>query len=177
MNSFYQHLNAPEYRHVLLNSLPVYGLAFGALALLLALPLRNQRVTIAALVLVFLGAISAWPVYEYGQSGYDRVKAMADADGDKWLDEHMARAEKLIWMFFVLAAVSVVRVVVTMKWSRHSAAISVITLLIASGTLGVGEYIAYACGHIRHKEFRFEPPPPPRAEEHHHGEQHHEHEP
>jgi rubrerythrin len=36
-------------------------------------------------------------------------------------------------------------------------------------TLGTGGYIAYAGGHVRHKEFRFEPPPQARAEEHHHG--------
>jgi len=38
--------------------------------------------------------------------------------------------------------------------------------------LVIGGYIAYAGGHIRHKEFRFEPPPPPRAEEHHHEYEH-----
>src|SRR6266699_479458 len=94
MNIFLQHLNSPEYMHVLLNPLPVYGLTFGTLALVLALFLRNHRVTVAALVLVFVGAISAWPVYQYGESAYDRVKSMSDAPGEQWLDEHMARGEK-----------------------------------------------------------------------------------
>jgi len=104
MNTFVQHLNAPEYMHVLLNPVPVYGLAFGTFALVFALLLRNHRVTIAALVLVFVGAISAWPVYHYGEAGYDRVKAMSDPGGERWLDEHMVRGEKLIWTFYVLAA-------------------------------------------------------------------------
>jgi len=28
-------------------------------------------------------AASAWPVYQYGEAGYDRVKAMVDEDGLK----------------------------------------------------------------------------------------------
>ena len=160
--------------HVLLNPLPVYGLAFGTLALALALFLRNHRVTVAALVLVFVGAISAWPVYQYGESAYDRVKSMSDQAGEQWLDEHMARGEKLIWMFYVLAAVSAAGVAVTVKWPRTFMPVSLIALALSSATLGMGGYISYAGGHVRHREFRFEPPPPLREEaEHHHGEEQH----
>ncbi len=173
MNTFFQHLRDPEYMHVLLNPLPVYGLAFGTLALALALFLRNHRVTVAALVLVFVGAISAWPVYQYGELAYDRVKSVSDQAGEQWLDEHMARGEKLIWMFYVLAAVSATGIAVAVKWPRTFMTVSLVALALSSGTLGVGGYIAYAGGHVRHREFRFEPPPPARAEEHHHGEEQH----
>ena len=106
MNILWQHLSDPEYLHILINPMPVYGLAIGVLALALALILRNQRVTIAALVLVFVSALSAWPTYHYGEAAYDRVKAMSDPAGEQWLDEHMARGEKMIWLFYVLAGVA-----------------------------------------------------------------------
>jgi len=173
MNTFFQHLRDPEYIHVLLNPLPVYGLAFGTLALALALFLRNHRVTVAALVLVFVGAISAWPVYQYGESAYDRVKSTSDSAGEQWLDEHMARGEKLIWMFYVLAAVSATGIAVTLKWPRTFMPVSSVALALSSGTLAVGGYISYAGGHVRHREFRFEAPPPARIAEHHHEEEQH----
>jgi len=173
MNTFFQHLRDPEYMHVLLNPLPVYGLAFGTLALALALLLRNYRVTVAALVLVFVGAISAWPVYQYGESAYDRVKSMSDAPGEQWLDEHMARGEKMIWLFYVLVGVAAIGVGAVLKWPRTSFAITVGTLVLAGVTLGTGGYIAYAGGHVRHREFRFEAQPPPRMSEHHHEEEQH----
>ena len=176
MNTFFQHLRDAEYMHVLLNPIPVYGLAFGTIALVLALVLRNNRVTMAALVLVFIGGISAWPVYQYGESAYDRVKSMSDQAGEQWLDEHMARGEKLIWMFYVLAGVSAVGVVATLKWPRTSTAVSVAALALSTVTLGMGGYISYAGGHVRHREFRFEPPPPERTAERHHGEEQHAHE-
>ena len=169
MKSLWQHLSDPGYLHVLINPMPVYGLAIGVLALGLALALRNQRVTIAALVLVFVSALSAWPTYEYGEAAYDSVKAMSDPAGEQWLDEHMARGEKMIWLFYVLAGVAAVGVGAVLKWPRTSFAITVGTLVLGGVTLGTGGYIAYAGGHVRHKEFRFEPPPQARAEEHHHG--------
>ena len=107
----WQHLSDPEYVHVLINPLPVYGLSIAVLALALALFLRTQRLTIAALVLVFVCSISAWPTYSYGEAAYDRVKAMSDPAGEQWLDEHMARGMKMIWMFYVLAGVAAIGVV------------------------------------------------------------------
>ena len=171
MNIFWQHLQDPEYLHTLFNPMPVNGLAVGLLALVLALFLRNQRVTIAALILVFICALSAWPTYHYGEAGYDRVKAMSDPAGEQWLDEHMARGEKMIWLFYVTAAVAAAGVIAVVKWPRTTFAVTVTALVLGAATLGTGGYIAYAGGHIRHKEFRFEPPPPERAEQHHHGEE------
>jgi hypothetical protein len=172
MNSFTilrQHLSDPEYLHTLINPVPVYGLAVGVLALTLALIFRNQRVTIAALILVFVTALSAWPTYHYGEAAYDRVKAMSDPAGEQWLDEHMARGEKMIWLFYVLAGVAAIGAGAVLKWPRTLFAITLGTLVLGGTTLGTGGYIAYAGGHVRHKEFRFEPPPQARADEHQHG--------
>src|SRR5439155_27120103 len=160
-----------EYMHVLLNPLPVYGLTFGTLALVLALFLRNHRVTVAALVLVFVGAISAWPVYQYGESAYDRVKSMSDPAGEQWLDEHMARGEKLIYAFYILAGLAAAGMIVPIKWPLTAMPLATTTLVLGFTTLGIGGWISYAGGHVRHKEFRFESPPPARAEEHHHGDE------
>jgi len=163
----WEHLSDPEYVHVLINPLPVYGLSIAVLALVLAVFLRTQRLTVAALVLVFICSISAWPTYRYGQAGYDRVKSMADDAGGKWLDEHEARAGKLIWAFYVVAAVAALGVFSVAKWPRTSRAVTVVTLALAGTTLGVGGYIAYAGGHVRHREFRFEPPPEKQEEAEH----------
>jgi len=37
---------------------------------------------------------------------------------------------------------------------------ALLTLVLAVGTAGVGTWVAYAGGKIRHAEFRNEPPPP-----------------
>src|SRR6266704_5437794 len=91
---------------------------------------------------------------------------MSDPAVKQLLDEHMARGEKLIWMFYVLAAVSAIGIAVTVKWPRTFLAVLSVALALSSGTLGVGGYISYAGGHVRHREFRFAAPPPARLAEH-----------
>ena len=157
-------LRQPEYIHVLLNPLPVYGLLVGWVGLVIGLALRSRRAQIATLTLVLLSSISAWPVYEFGEQGYDRVLSMTDEDGEAWLDEHMHRAEDLIWVFYVLAALSAFAIAAPIKWPKSSVPLAVGVILLGAVTLGSGAYIAYAGGRVRHREFRNEPPPPKRSE-------------
>jgi len=157
-------LRQPEYIHVLLNPLPVYGLLTGLIGLVIALVLKSRRAQIATLVLVLIGSASAWPVYEFGQQGYDRVLSMADEAGQAWLDEHKERGEDLIWLFYVLAALSATAIAAPIKWPKASMPLAVAVILLSAVTLGSGVYIAYAGGRVRHREFRNEPPPPKRSE-------------
>jgi hypothetical protein len=75
-DSILRGLRQPEYVHVLLNPLPVYGLLVAWIGLLIAFFSKSRRAQIAALVLVLISSLSAWPVYEFGQQGYDRVLSM-----------------------------------------------------------------------------------------------------
>lgn len=169
MNTFFQHLSDPEYMHVLLNPLPVYGLAIAVLGLALALIFRSRHALTVSLALVFVSGLSAWPTYSYGEAAYDRIKSMSDPAGEQWLDEHMARAEKLIPAFYILAALGAAGIVLPLKRPHSSVPLAIATLALGGMTLGIGGWISYPGGHVRHKEFRFESPPPAHAEEHHHG--------
>ena len=160
MNSLLQALQRqPEYVHVLLNPLPIYGLAMGWVGLLIGFFLHSRPAQIATLVLILISAGSAWPVYEFGEEGYDRVLSMTDEDGHAWLDEHQHRGEQLIYFFYALAALSVIAIILPIKLPKTSAPLVIATILFGAVVLGMGGYIAYAGGKIRHKEFRTEPPP------------------
>ncbi len=152
-------LRQPEYIHVLINPLPIYGLAMGWVGLVIAFFLKSRRAQIVTLALVLIGAVSAWPVYELGQQSYDRVLSMADTDGQAWLDEHQDRAQDLIYFFYALALVSAAAIVVPMKWSKSSMPLTLAAIVLGAVVIGMGAYIAQAGGKIRHREFRNEPPP------------------
>src|SRR6185436_11824274 len=155
-------LQQPEYVHVLLNPLPIYGLLIAWIGLLIAFFSKSRRAQITTLVLVLISSLSAWPVYEFGQQGYDRVLSMTDEDGEAWLDEHMHRAEALIWIFYALVALSAIALAAPIKWPKSSLPLAVAVVLLGAVTLGSGAYIAYAGGRVRHREFRNEPAPPKR---------------
>lgn len=160
-------LRQPEYIHVLLNPLPVYGLAVGLLGLIVAFFLRSRPAQIATLVVVLISAASAWPVYEFGEQAKDRVLSMENEVGDAWLEEHQDRAEDLIWFFYALAIVSAAAIVAPVKWPRSATPLVIAAILLSVVTLGCGGYIAYAGGKIRHREFRNVPPPQKKLDEEH----------
>src|SRR6266446_2816174 len=110
----------PEYVHVLINPLPIYGLAMGWIGLIVAFFLRSRPAQIATLALVLISAASAWPVYEFGEEGYDRVLSMTDDDGHAWLDEHQHRAEQLIYFFYVLAGLAGIAILIPIMWRKVS---------------------------------------------------------
>jgi hypothetical protein len=116
------HLSKPEYVHVLLNPFPVYGLAVGVLGLIIALLFKTKAARVTALALLMLSAGSAWPVYYYGEAGYDRVKAIVDEEGDEWREEHMRRGEQLIYVFYLVAALSAGRNYRGVCWLKGSRA-------------------------------------------------------
>jgi hypothetical protein len=159
IETIFRDLRQPEYIHVLLNPIPVYGLLVGWIGLVIASFLQSRRAQIATLALVLISSLSAWPVYEFGQQGYDRVLSMADEDGRAWLDEHKDRAENLIWIFYALAILSAVAIAAPIRWPKSCAPLVIAVILLGVATLGVGGYIAYAGGKIRHREFRNEPAP------------------
>jgi hypothetical protein len=165
IDGFLRGLRQPEYVHVLLNPLPVYGLLVAWIGLAVALVLKNRRAHIVTLLLVFITSISAWPVYEFGEEGYDRVLAMTDDDGHAWLDEHQARGQKLIYVFYALAVLSAAAIVVPLQWPKSSLLLALAVIVLGAAALSSGCYIAYAGGKIRHREFRNEPPPPIKSHE------------
>ena len=152
-------LRQPEYLHVLLNPLPVYGLAVGIVALIVAIVLRSRPAQVAALVAILICAASAWPVVYLGREGYDRVLSMTDEPGRAWLDEHEERGDDLAWCFYALAALAAVAIFAPVKWPRCGSPLAAVTLLMSILCVGLGAYVAQAGGKIRHREFRNVPPP------------------
>jgi hypothetical protein len=155
-----QDLSQPEYIHVLINPLPVYGLAMGIIGLSIALIQRSRSAQVATLALILVSGAIAWPVVHYGEEGYDRVLSMSDDQGQAWLKVHEHRADELAWSFYVLAGVAAAAILAPLKWPKTSTAFALLALLCSFAVLGIGGYIAHAGGKIRHREFRHEPAPP-----------------
>jgi glucan phosphoethanolaminetransferase (alkaline phosphatase superfamily) len=157
--TLFQDLSQPEYVHVLINPLPVYGLGIAVLALLIAFFVRSRRAQVVALLRIVVCAASAWPVFIYGKKAYQRVHAMSDTAGQTWLDAHRHRAESLIYIYYLTAVVGLIAILAPFKWPKIAPSLAAFTLVLAIGLLCVGGYIAYAGGKVRHREFRNESPP------------------
>jgi uncharacterized membrane protein YoaK (UPF0700 family) len=156
-----QHLAQPEYLHVILNPLPIYGLALGVLAMVVALILRTRSAQVTALIIVFVSAASAWPVKEFGEQGFDRVESLSDSAGYRWLDAHAQRATRAMPVFYALSALSLIALLVPWKFPKAALPLYALTLLLTLVAVGIGAWIGYAGGPVRHKEFRYGLPTEP----------------
>jgi len=165
-----------EYLHLLFNPVLTHLLPVAALGLLVSLAMRRHGAVKVALVLVFLSAILVWPTIHYGEGAYDRMVPEVDEAGGEWLDIHMYRAESWAWLFFVTALAALAALLAPLKWTRSSLPLAGLTLALGLTASGIGAYIAYPAGKVRHAELRNVTPgaeelEAARAEAHEHGEE------
>lgn len=162
-------LKKPEYIHVVLNHLPIYGTMLAAFALAVSLLLRSRAAQIIALLLTLIAGASSYPVFVTGQRAYKTIRSVSDDAGADWLDEHMDRAEKTIGAFYLLAALAIAGLIVPIKWPKSAVPLAALTLVMAILCSGVAVYIAQAGGRVRHTEFRPSETPTPASETDHQG--------
>jgi uncharacterized membrane protein len=153
----------PEYLHVLLHPMPIWGVAAGAFGLLIALFLRSRPAAVATLAIILVSSASAIPVFLLGGAAEPRVEGIVDDAGRKWLEEHERRSEQVIYVFCALAALAAVALAAPAKWPKSAAALSIVVLALSVLTLALGGYVAKAGGQIRHREFRTGPLPDDRS--------------
>jgi hypothetical protein len=163
-------LKRPEYIHVTLNYLPIYGTILGALALAISLVLRSRAAQISALILTLIAGVSAYPVLVSGQRAYKTARGMSDDAGAEALDEHMGRAEKAIVAFYLMAVLALAGLLVPIKWPKAGLPLSAVTLAVTVICAGIAIYIAQPGYRIRHPEFRPSETLLPYSETHHHDE-------
>jgi dolichol kinase len=160
-------LRKPEYIHVVLNHLPIYGTILAAIALAVSLLLRSRAAQITALILTLIAGVSAYPVFVTGQRAYKTIRSISDDAGSDWLDEHMERAEKTIGAFYFLAVLAIASLIVPIKWPISAVPLMALTLAVAILCSGLAVYIAQAGGRVRHSEFRPSETPTPASESNH----------
>lgn len=152
-------LRQPEYVHVLLNPLPIYGLVAGVFSLVLALVTRSRGGQAIALIVILLAAASAWLVAHFGRAGYDRVYAMSNDAAQKWLNWHQYLADRIVWAYYAAAAFSAVTLLGLWKFPRLHRPALTLSLVAAVAALSLGGFLSFVGGKIRHPEFRHGDPP------------------
>ena len=158
----------PEHVHVLLNPMPVYGMMIGVLALAAGLLARSCPAKVLALSIVVVAGASAWPAHYFGENAYQNVRKISDEQGQQWLDEHMGRAEKFLFLFYGTALLGIAGVVSQKKFPKAATPLAVVTLIAGIACAGLGGWISRAGGHIRHSEFRHGAAPPSKGAAHEH---------
>jgi hypothetical protein len=170
------HLEQPEY--VLINPIPIFGSALGALLLLVALWRRSADIRLVGLSVVLVTGVIVFPTVKVGQRAYDRVFETIPLEAQEWLDVHMDRAETFQYVFYLAALLALATLIAQRRRPELVDKLTKATLGATALSAALAGWIAHAGGQVRHEEFRMGPPsasslqkappePAPQREEHH----------
>ena len=150
---------ALEYLHVVINHIPMIGLATVCVPLLYALVRGERHTLIVSLALcIVLGAGTAVVIWS-GEEGHENIEhgpivQMLDAPAHDWIHEHEERGEAAAIVAYITAAVAVLGC--GLLWWKPKAlrAIAAVMLVLCVVNVVLMARTTKAGGQIRHPEFR-----------------------
>ena len=144
----------PAYRHVLLNHLPITGLAIAACALAWAMVENRWRSMILGLSLCLVTSASAVLVMQSGDAAYPFIFDQIGGTGQTWLDHHVELAERWGRLLPANAVLAAIALATGSRYASCRRRMSGLVLITTAFSLAAAGVIAQAGGHIRHPEFR-----------------------
>lgn len=145
----------PQHVHLLLNHLPIVGLAFALLPLAWGALRRDRRTAIAGACLAFVATLATPIVARSGEGAEDQLRPTLTSADRATVEEHEERAETAVWALYVTLALSVAALLAA--WRRRESWVSpllVATLLTGAIAFALAAWSGQAGGRIRHVELR-----------------------
>ena len=141
MSTFWQHLGEPEYLHTLINPLPVCGLGVGVLGLCFGIYFRARVARLAGLFLIMVSAALVWPVCYY--FGWHDVQTVWDQNQNAWSSREIRPGEAFVSLFFVVAALSALTIIMELKAPPVAVPLAMATLLPGIAAVVLGVYMIF----------------------------------
>jgi hypothetical protein len=139
--------------HLLVNHIPLFGIAFGLLVLVWSLIKKSQDLELGAILLFTIGGISAWIADQTGDSAEDIAEKLPE------VTKQLIHAHEEVAEFAVIAATAVAGIAIALFLARKSKnsltpILRIVLLLTALGASAAMARTAYLGGMIRHTEIR-----------------------
>lgn len=104
----------PEYLHLLLESLPLYGLGIGLLFLIVAQLMGEAKSRLFAILVITLSSASVWPYQDLREKATPRIIATRDPSLGPLIREQTERRSSHDWAYYLLAVAGGVTLVTQM---------------------------------------------------------------
>ena len=102
----WQSLRDPEYAHLLLESLPLFGIGAGLIFLCASLAFRESKSRLLALLLICVSSGSVWPYVSLREKAQARIIAMHDPSYAPLIRDQTARRKSAAWAFYAMSLIS-----------------------------------------------------------------------
>lgn len=104
----------PEYLHLVLESLPLYGLGIGLLFLVVAQVSGEAKSRLFALLVITLSSASVWSYQVLREEASPRILATRDPALGPLIQDQTERRARYAWAYYTLAAVGAVTLLAQM---------------------------------------------------------------
>jgi len=123
----WQSVRDPEYAHLLLEALPLYGLALGLVMLLVAFFVGEKKTRLAALALMALSCASVWPYLEFRLSATPRILATRPISFGPVIQTQTKLRQDTAWAYYSMAGLCAIALTMTRsKYARHAIMVVII---------------------------------------------------
>lgn len=143
----------PAHLHLMLNHIPLVGIGFVILLLIIALFMRSKQLINISLIFVILVALWAIPAYLTGEAAEEIVEGLPGIS-EQLIEAHEESAELAFIFIEAVGALALITLVARRFYKKLGNALTILTLL---GLIVGGGLIAWTAnqgGKINHPEIR-----------------------
>ena len=121
LTTLWQSVRDPEYAHLLLESLPLYGLGFGLVVLIVAFLSGERKARLLAMILMGLYCASVWPYLDFRQQATPRILATRPVAYGPAIESQTRLRQDSAWAYYTLALVSgIAAAMQRSRYARHA---------------------------------------------------------
>lgn len=143
----------PAHLHLMLNHIPLVGIGFVILLLVIALFMRSNQLSNISLIFVILVALWAIPAYLTGEAAEEIVEGLPGIS-EQLIEAHEESAELAFIFIEAVGALALITLVARRFYKKLGNVLTILTLL---GLIVGGGLIAWTAnlgGKINHPEIR-----------------------
>ena len=145
----WQTVRDPEYAHLLLESLPLFGIGAGLIFLLGSLAFRESKSRLLALLLICVSSGSVWPYIDLREKAQARVIAMHDPSYAPLIREQTARRKSTAGWFYAMCLFSGLSMILSMAGKGR--ALLIVTVFAAAATFWLSLWLHKKEAEIYHR--------------------------
>ena len=110
LTTLWQSIRDPEYLHLLIEPLPLYGLGIGLMLFVVAFVFGERRSRLLALALICVSCASVWPYTDLRSKATPRILATRPPEYASVIQEQTSRRREWNWPYYVMTLFSVVAI-------------------------------------------------------------------
>jgi hypothetical protein len=133
LSSLWHSLEDAEYLHLLLEPVPLFGLAFGLMFLIAATALRAKLVAVIALIVIAVSCLSVHEAVQLRIKAEPRVLALQDAAFHPLIKQQTERRSSTTWIYYSIASVCVLAI--ALGRGSRGVVVGIVTIVVCSAGL------------------------------------------